>query len=130
MGYHPRRPLCIYRSGDRRPIGGTGGVFCLRSESSRSAAVFGLQRARSSSPPLKTSRTERGIYGGKTFKTGGAISGHGRGSDLRRLGDRGPRGGEVRDLRSPAGGVRRGDGDGRPRILPLDLRHSLRIGRG
>ena len=84
----------------------------------------------SPSPPKKTSRREEGRYGGKTFKTGDAISGHGRGGDLRRLGDRGLRGGEVRDLRSPAGGVRRGDGDGRPRILPLDLRHSLRIGRG
>ena len=115
---------------DDRPPGGTGGVYGLGSESSRPVGGVDLRRPPSLSPQKKTSRGEEGIYGGKTFKTGDAISGHGRGGDLRRLGDRGPRGGEVRDLRSPAGGVRRGDGDRRPRILPLDLRHSLRIGRG
>ena len=67
---------------------------------------------------------------GKTFKTGEDTSDHGHGGDLRRLGDRSPRRREVRDLQPSPPGVRRGDGDGDPRILPLDLRDPFRLGAG
>lgn len=57
-------------------------------------------------PPAPQRRDGDGRHDdGKTFKTGEDTSDHGHGGDLRRLGDRGPRWGEVRDLQPSPPGV-------------------------